>query len=154
MTISHHATFLVSGSYSSVVISAKPRDEMDPTAKMEEQSLWGEDFVQLTESAIFFSLGSDAVNQPLSIYFALESDPERQPERKLTGTFTSDGEFVYLESIDTMMFANGTKRFFLQSGRYRVECHSWNLQAAQDHFSPYINTAFDNVRHEVFFIPA
>jgi hypothetical protein len=63
MDVSHHVTFLVSGACSSVVISVKPHDGSDPTSKMEEQNLWGEDFVQLTESANFFSLGSDAVNQ-------------------------------------------------------------------------------------------
>lgn len=152
MTITHQATFLLSGAFSSVIIGVKPPPKINPLNEVVEEL--AQDFIQVSDSTVFLGLGSDASNQPISIYFASESDPNQQGERKFIGTFVSCGEPVYLETIDSMEFNRSTSSFFVPMGRYILECHSWNIQNARDHRSAYIYEAFGDVRHHLVFIPA
>ena len=139
-----------SGAYSSFVMLAKPRDGGDLFASMDADDLWGSDCVQLTESAVFFSVGSDAVNQAVWVYLneAGKSDP---PERCLDARFTSQGEQVYLESLIDMTFAEGCDQFHLPAGEYAVRLLSWNLERAGDNFDADPKRVLENVHHELHF---
>lgn len=150
LLMEHLASFSISGAYSSVVISTKLPYEVW-RGKVETYS-WLEDYIQVAQSTFFLSLGSDAVNQLISFYLHTRIVPEdRQCHRFVRGDFESNGELVYVESIDGMSFT-GHQSFFLPNGSYSVECRSWNIENGVDVFEPYIDTMVQNIRHEIAFI--
>ncbi|MBC7891115.1 MAG: hypothetical protein H7Y12_02780 [Sphingobacteriaceae bacterium] len=146
----HLVSYSLSGQFSSIVISTKLPENL--WSEVIKDCSWTEDYLQINESAFFFSLGSDAVNQLITFYLFFNSIPEgKQCSRLLKGTFESKGEAVFLESIDDMSFT-GNRSFFLPSGRYHVECRSWNLENGVDVFEPFINVMIQNIRHEIAFV--
>ena len=146
------AFFLHGGSYSSFVLAAVPReeDEDDMMAPMTEGNLWGSDCVQLTDSAVFLSVGSDAVNQAVWVYLNTAGKAE-PPERSFAATFLSRGEQVYLECLIDMTFGTYCDQFFLPEGEYKVKFLSWNLERARDNFGAEPTLFLENVHHELHF---
>ncbi len=145
------AFFLHGGAYSSFVLCAVPQGEDNILAPMEDSGLWGSDCVQLTESAVFFSVGSDAVNQAIWVYLNAQGKTN-PPERSLNATFLSCGEQVYLESLIDMTFGDHSDQFFLTEGEYEVKLLSWNLAQARDNFDADPESFLENSHHELHFI--
>lgn len=143
------AFFLHSGAYSSFVLAVEPPGGENLLGVMDEGDLWGNDCVQLTGAAVFFSLGSDAVNQAIWVYLDSpgKTDP---PERSLAATFFSQGEQVYLEGLEDMSFG-GRDHFLLPPGGYEVRLLSWNLAQARDNFDADPALFSKNIHHELHF---
>ena len=146
------AFFLHSGSYSSFVLSAVPREEdgEDILAPMTEGNLWDSDCVQLTDAAVFLSVGSDAINQPIWVYLDASGKAE-SPARSLDAMFLSRGEQVYLECLIDMTYGTYCDQFFLPKGEYKVRFLSWNLERAHDNFDANPALFLEYSHHELHF---
>ena len=146
------AFFLHGGAYGSFVLCTVSRDEDedDFLAPMQRDNLWDRDHVQLTPSAIFFSVGSDAINQALWVYLDTPGKAD-SPERSLSATFSSRGEQVYLESLIDMTFGTYCDQFFLPKGEYEIRFLSWNIERARDNSAADPKLFLENVHHELHF---
>jgi hypothetical protein len=144
------AFFLHSGAYSSFVLCTASGAELDLVALMEQDDLWGRDCIQLAQYAVFFAIGSDAVNQPIAVYIN-EGGRTDPPDRTLSATFVNQGEQIYLEILSEMTCCPDSDQFFLPDGEYTVGLLSWNLGAAEDNIKADPALFFRNVYHELHF---